>query len=1324
MNRKIYYAALGGLCLIGLILSLVFFPFYNPLSLMFYYNREYAKSYQRYEQLYESKDHSIAVVVPLVWLNLQYARTGEAIRVMQDYVKENPLAADAVNYLGQILLSADRPYSYLATLPKAYELQPTLDNIREQATYYSFYNQPVKETEALQTLIDHYKGYQSEYQTLAYLYAKHRQKEKALQVIEKLLGNYPISELEESSVTIAMSIYLENGKKSEAIDLAKNFIQAHPKSDWAADVASVFQARGMNQEALAVLHLIPRNQLSQTEVLSMETSILVDQGKTAEAYALLKSYFDVDKLPEELYDNLVTFGLKEEKDPRILQNIVRGPNVAVLSDGTLIKVLEKAYTKRLPELAKNIQQGLPQQRLERDPVLKFALEMSSRGPITPEDLNFYLHPTMQELDDTQKLELAEIYYLIKLKSISKDTLQALGTYSDIPDNRLLDLADLLVNVNLTDEGLQKMEQIKGQLTGPESQIDTAWIVLLSASGKDQEAADWVQQHVDELDDTSLETVARVALSRKNPQAALVASRELLSRKKNNRAKRLHAEALVLAGRTEEGLDFLREQAEKGIKAVKTAYLYALGTAAKELPKYSEELKNYVAKQLALPNLRVKERRELGYSMVDAGMKEEALPIFFELAKNKPFNDPDTQALIGLFGEKLTPEQANWVASRARLSEGKEKAEWIKLLADTDNAIMVVDLVDPQDLDDVVIADIYLDALVVLKEDEKISAYLEEYVPKEKDFERLKKLAKLAYDEGLNKQAEEIYELVLDKEPNDKDGLKNLAILYFGDGIYSSARCLLGKLLAEYQSDYLSNFYYAELLKLKCDREYFWFYYKAIEQVDEAPYDEDEVVSQQLVKAQAQNGVRNLYGSMSTFWELLWKNPNNKDVRTTFGDLLMDYQFLCMARYVLFAPSSVPEKEAPKGISDFKDTVSYEIAKARYFKETLQMCKAYQYSNWLLNEYPDEASVYAYRSSLDQNIGRWRSALNYICCARQIEPQNEAYWQTTQDIINEQPAFIGVVPEIVQDRRPYIAGEWEYRKTGTIQKEHFWRAGADYLLEPYSKFNILFERDRLDARDVTLKSGVTENFKGFRKRVRLSYTYDFLCGGAVSPSLYFAKTIFGGGIDFTPLDYYGIWHIAADYRYPYWEYPETIIQHGTLDRVTLGRTQRLTPFVEANLEMELRHYSLKGVNGAAKSVVARGYLNKALDNHNPLVRIFGEETSIVLSYGLDAEYPYGIRMRLDPFATPFAPLPVIRREEHSLQIVFAKLFCRDWRLQCNGGYTYDRFGLIRKPSPIGGAQLSYIKRPGLNFTLFYDHSQSNQSTMDTVDRWLVAVSLFY
>lgn len=1323
MNRKIFYIVFFSIALMGLVISYLIFPFYNPLSLMFFYNKEYEKSFERYKTLYEEKhDRSVSVVVPLIWLNLQYANIDRAIEILQEYIAENPTSYDAIDYLGKIFVSADRPYSNLQLLPRTFALQPTLENIREQATLYFFYGETKKQMTALETLIENYRGYQSEYQTLAYLYAKHGENEKSLGIINKLLAAYPLNELEESSVILAVSLFIENNKKQEALTLAENYLRAIPKATIAADLASVFQGKKLFNDALEILNLIAKEHLSDTETLAMKTSILVDEGKTQEAYDLLKSYFQKGTLPSELYENLITFGLTEEKNPRNFEEIIKTGGASNLSDGTLLKVIEKGYKSNLPGLVEALEKSLPSDRIENDPVLEFALRIGKRKPITPNDLDFYLQPTMQELNDTQKLELAKLYYLIRLNSLSKDSLVAIQSYIDIPENQLNDLTSLLVDLDLTDVGLKKVEEAKATLVKPPSQLDALWIALLSSAGQDSQAAEWLQNNLEELDNSSLDLIARAALLKKNPKSALIAANALLKRKNTTRIQRMHAQALVLAGKTEQGLAILREQFNRGSKAVKSAYLYALSEAAKQLPWYLGEFKSYVANELSVPALKPRKKREIGYALIETGLKKEALPVFFELGKNKPFDNPDTQALIALMGTKLGPEQVAWIKSRARLATGKEKVEWVTLLLDVEQYEAILSVITQKDLEDIALADIYLEALVQLREDMAIIAFFERIFERKLDVARLKKYGKIATGEDLAVWAEKIYLRILDEIPADKDALKELGILYFAKGEYCLSKKMFEAYLYQNPNDYLSNYYYGELLKIDCDKKANRFFYAALVQANDA-YDPEDALQIELIKAGSLKRLHCVYRAIDIYWKLLLEKPNNKGIRTEFAGLLVDLQYFCLAKYVLFSPIK-EEKGKRTGIRERNETMFLGLSKVNYYKESLQIEKAYDYSDWVIDTFPCEPQVYASRASLEYNIGRWRKALEYLCFARSLQPKNEAYYRTSLDIINEQPSFIGSAPEIVVNRRPYVGVEQEYRKTGFLQREDFWRFAANYLITPYNKFDFFFERDRLDVKNFQKINGDLIHFRGFRQRARLNWTYDFLCGGNVSTNLYFSKMLFGSGINARLLDYYGYWRFGADYHEPFWDFVQINVEHGSRDTFYLERTQRITPQVEAFLGASYNHYNLKGFNGAAQSATVRGYLNKALSNHNPIVQFLGEESSVVLSYTLNAEYPFRVRTRLDATGTPFAPLPVPKREEHSLQFVLSKFYCKKLKFQCNAGYLYDRFGLINKVSPIYGASLTYLKRPGINWTLLFDHTQSNQNTADFVNRFLVNVSLFY
>lgn len=108
MNRKKYYFAVAVTAFFGLLMSFLLLPSRTDTALMFFYDKQFEKSYEHYRRLYEKGDHSVKVVIPLVNLLLEYAQIEMALDLMEEYASENPDSVDALKYLASVYKKSNR----------------------------------------------------------------------------------------------------------------------------------------------------------------------------------------------------------------------------------------------------------------------------------------------------------------------------------------------------------------------------------------------------------------------------------------------------------------------------------------------------------------------------------------------------------------------------------------------------------------------------------------------------------------------------------------------------------------------------------------------------------------------------------------------------------------------------------------------------------------------------------------------------------------------------------------------------------------------------------------------------------------------------------------------------------------------------------------------------------------------------------------------------------------------------------------------------------------------------------------------------------------
>ncbi len=1477
--RQVYYLIILFVFVLGISLSIIFFPNLETSSLMLLYDQQYEESYKRYQELYDQGDHSISVVMPLIKLDLEFAHNNEAIKRMELFVQEHPDFFEARLFLGELYKTNKRPYEYLQNLRELYRLAPQVEFLREELYLYHVFDDDQGQFEVLKEIYKRYRPLHDEYYLLSYLYATQGEMEKALEVMDRLFNHHHPAEIQAYIVIYAMYLYVQHDQVEKAETIAETFVEADPDPTVATAFAFEFLNLGLFAEAIRVLDILPDYQQSTDLVFNTRLSVLLGWNKLKQAYALMKKRFEDGLLSDYFINALLQLAL-EYKDNQTIYQVLEFGSLSSILESMLVRAIEYAITHQLNDFIQVLVMRLEDVYFKEHPLVAFILGLQSQPPSPEEEEMLYFAPKTYEWTDNQKSILARFYSYRGYRALARQLVAEIQSLEEIEDNELHSLAGLYMDLKMIPRGLELAEYQRAQQRKWTSEMEKFWVLLTAADGRTQEVLDWLArqrvidfpllvdtyqaaldykqaflaitlanfliQHdpsvkhkvflanafiINEQEEAALKILEDLylkgepvtddyisALAAVNKRTGLYGDkiRHLILRKLNTQSlsdeKRrqfayiladtgsiLDAEDIFLALAAQKPYDdpdvqallalwgdkptatalawieqHLREahgkekakwikhlvdinypqlalanvqESELQDKFVEqayvdalTGYIYRLSELAKVNPGYRQELRQMVMEQLRF-KLTKQRLRELAYTLNDQKFKEEAAEIFLELAHNKPFADEDVQALLGLWGDKLTFEQTSWIEERALMTIGKEKSKWLKYLLDTHHAALVANLFMDEDLYEDSIVDVVIEALTSLKRRKEIGDLILSVLPFEDRSKRLHKLGKRARDEGQNEAALEVYFKLVSLDPKDSQALKGLGQVLFVKGSYSYAQFYLEAYFQEDPvGDYLSYYYYGDILKLNhWTKQANYYYSYALYLLDQLEK-KDKFIRQ--IEAQLLTRLRKFYCALMIYEELVEKYPSNLNFRTDFANFLITLGEFEHA-YLVLANAPCPE-DHKKEEEDPESQINFLITRIRYLQEVKNFPEALCLSVKAMEQYPDKPQVLAAVAGVELAMGRWRRSIEFLHAAQMFDWINESYVRSER--------------EIMFDYLPFFQVGGERRITGALQRETFRRLQAEMFPTAFTKVRVLYEQDLVYVQQFTFLNGVTGTFRGERERSEVSAFHYFDSGDIARASAYAATGgVVGGGIGFAKVDSYGVWDVLAEYHRPNWDYIQTTVEEGTVDRVRLLRGFNSVPRFEAFLAGSLNRYNLQGFSNAASTKRLEARASYTWSPKNWLVKLLGDDANINLVYTLDAEYILSVRDKFSarlanpppvpetrasqiqaavnqaafnalglgeeflnqPVLPPnpfFQPFPLTSREDHILALSFTKRLSPLLFIDGYWGYLYNR--VLGGPlAPTYGMSLFYGRRDWMMLHVEYDHGTSIQNN-GTVDRMIV------
>ena len=271
----------------------------------------------------------------------------------------------------------------------------------------------------------------------------------------------------------------------------------------------------------------------------------------------------------------------------------------------------------------------------------------------------------------------------------------------------------------------------------------------------------------------------------------------------------------------------------------------------------------------------------------------AASVFFDLAKNAPFDSDDIQQLLYLWGPRPKKESLDWMKKRFAIAQNtQEKLFWIQKINRLAPPQVFFQLFKEFQIswpDSV--QDIYLRALEKSRDYQRLSKILNSLLKKERKISRLQFLAEFSLQTSLKDLNRDFLKKILTIDKEHLFSIREIGILEFEERDYSNAKILLSKFIKKYHAkkpqerDILAFFNYGEILFSKQRfldaQKIFSQCRNLISKMD------DNTVFLQNIQAQI------LYreGDSKTCVEILEKlieeNPKHSFIKLTLAHILMD-----------------------------------------------------------------------------------------------------------------------------------------------------------------------------------------------------------------------------------------------------------------------------------------------------------------------------------------------------------------------------------------------------------------------------------------------------
>ncbi len=371
---------------------------------------------------------------------------------------------------------------------------------------------------------------------------------------------------------------------------------------------------------------------------------------------------------------------------------------------------------------------------------------------------------------------------------------------------------------------------------------------------------------------------------------------LQSSKGDSKAQINYAYVLLNNGRRDEAMPFIKQYAAERGGEWKKMYAQLTtktgkGVAAKKLTR--EERVTMAAN----PKISDANKRQIAFSLLNDGYKDDATKIFAELAQNKGPDSQEVKDLLYMWGGKLNPEQIAWLQLRAAAANGYDKDRWAEMIAihGDDYAIMQYVSATPDALYNKSLRQKYFHALATNGGKQNFDSNMRGWVAQTSDVPALVDYAQVAQAYNYRDASAATYKRILELDPNNERALNQMSAEAFSKGSYSQASQYVERTI---QSQALkgqaetsasqAHFYKAELLRRQGDKAMAQREYTEVVRLTQAAGETAPDALSRLYTAEFRIGQH--AQAKSGFEQLLAQYPDDKNILADYMSVLIEFKY--------------------------------------------------------------------------------------------------------------------------------------------------------------------------------------------------------------------------------------------------------------------------------------------------------------------------------------------------------------------------------------------------------------------------------------------------
>lgn len=584
----------------------------------------YKDPQQHYEAQFEGGDHSVDVTQQLVRIHTNTGNIDRAIEVLQIYVQEHPKDIDALKQLGQLYQFGQRYEEYMVILEARAKESNDPAVLTEMSQLYNFFQQSEKQKHTLERLYAIEKG--SNEQTvrdLASYYTVDKDFDKVARLMSDLWGQHPDSYTYEDAV-VHTNALLELGDDEKAVTLVRQWQDTgRSNEEEIASLIDMLHYQASPKHARMVLKNIPQDTVNASpDLLHTHLLLMVTEGRQDEAYELLSSLYEQDRLPEMLLPDLMYMAAANGNTARF-HELREKAGLTRLPENQLADIWTTARRANQRDVMRAISQHVSESGKDDYPLLNVLILIDQRSPARHAAMRAMLE---RSLDNEALLKLAEATAEAGDRDYTRKFLALLPEYNEMSRTELAALEVIYLRLGDVDTAKKYIAYLRksGRLDA-DSEVG---LRTAAAIGDGDTLRDWHNTNPT-ASGTLLNDLFYQASNNGHLQLALQIGEWQTDPTQQYASRRNIADVYTRLGRYQAALALLEQDNPRSEAEVRDR-VFLVSKLAPKSPRYRERLKG-IARQWFKPSTSRKTKEDIVYSLISVGGTAAAMPYMKSLA---------------------------------------------------------------------------------------------------------------------------------------------------------------------------------------------------------------------------------------------------------------------------------------------------------------------------------------------------------------------------------------------------------------------------------------------------------------------------------------------------------------------------------------------------------------------------------------------------------------------------------------------------------------------------------------------------------------------